>query len=268
MLYFISIIFWGEENLSMFSSNLFKKTIIMTIIVTLGSYFLPAVIKPSVSGYSVLSGTVSADTTSVSDITDGLSNQEKTDVSTTLTESKDIDINTMDVSTQQAFKKIVWNAAESLDLPSEADTNDAYIQLLGIFDSTSENYNNLSEATSNLIDDIDSNHQSSFDFISGSDVLAAQHGTVSVRLLGSTFNILIAGITGGPLSSYVRCRGFSALAAALESRLAATIHSNQFGYLIKGSVGAMVKFADPGLYLAQVIDQHDKIRNNGWIEAW
>lgn len=61
MLYFISIIFWGEENLSMFSSNLFKKTIIMTIIVTLGSYFLPAVIKPSVSGYSVLSGTVSAD---------------------------------------------------------------------------------------------------------------------------------------------------------------------------------------------------------------
>lgn len=51
MLYFISIIFWGEENLSMFSSNLFKKTIIMTIIVTLGSYFLPAVIKPSVSGY-------------------------------------------------------------------------------------------------------------------------------------------------------------------------------------------------------------------------
>ena len=131
-----------------------------------------------------------------------------------------------------------------------------------------ENYNNLSEATSNLIDDIDSNHQSSFDFISGSDVLAAQHGTVSVRLLGSTFNILIAGITGGPLSSYVRRRGFSALAAALESRLAATIHSNQFGYLIKGSVGAMVKFADPGLYLAQVIDQHDKIRNNGWIEAW
>ena len=127
MLYFISIIFWGEENLSMFSSNLFKKTIIMTIIVTLGSYFLPAVIKPSVSGYSVLSGTVSADTTSVSDITDGLSNQEKTDVSTTLTESKDIDINTMDVSTQQAFKKIVRNAAESLDLPSEADTNDAYI---------------------------------------------------------------------------------------------------------------------------------------------
>lgn len=105
MLYFISIIFWGEENLSMFSSNLFKKTIIMTIIVTLGSYFLPAVINPSVSGYSVLSGTVSADTTSVSDITDGLSNQEKTDVSTTLTESKDIDINTMDVSTQQAFKK-------------------------------------------------------------------------------------------------------------------------------------------------------------------
>ena len=168
MLYFISIIFWGEENLSMFSSNLFKKTIIMTIIVTLGSYFLPAVIKPSVSGYSVLSGTVSADTTSVSDITDGLSNQEKTDVSTTLTESKDIDINTMDVSTQQAFKKIVRNAAESLDLPSEADT----------------------------------------------------------------------------------------------------IHSNQFGYLIKGSVGAMVKFADPELYLAQVIDQHDKIRNNGWIEAW
>ncbi|WP_242462465.1 hypothetical protein [Weissella confusa] len=56
--------------------------------------------------------------------------------------------------------------------------------------------------------------------------------------------------------------------AAIESRLAATIHSNQFGYLIKGSVGAMVKFADPGLYLAQVIDQHDKIRNNGWIEAW
>ena len=166
MLYFISIIFWGEENLSMFSSNLFKKTIIMTIIVTLGSYFLPAVIKPSVSGYSVLSGTVSADTTSVSALTDGLSNQEKTDVSTTLTESKDIDINTMDVSTQQAFKKIVRNAA------------------------------------------------------------------------------------------------------ALESRLAATIHSNQFGYLIKGSVGAMVKFADPGLYLAQVIDQHDKIRNNGWIEAW
>lgn len=82
MLYFISIIFWGEENLSMFSSNLFKKTIIMTIIVTLGSYFLPAVIKPSVSGYSVLSGTVSADTTSVSALTDGLSNQEKTDVST------------------------------------------------------------------------------------------------------------------------------------------------------------------------------------------
>lgn len=55
----------------------------------------------------------------------------------------------MDVSTQQSFKKIVRNAAESLDLPSEADTNDAYTQLLGIFDSTSENYNNLSEATTN-----------------------------------------------------------------------------------------------------------------------
>lgn len=79
------LFFLGEENLFMFSSNLFKKTIIMTIIVTLGSYFLPAVIKPSVSGYSVLSGTISADTTSISDITDGLSNQEKADISTTLT---------------------------------------------------------------------------------------------------------------------------------------------------------------------------------------
>lgn len=249
-------------------TSIFKRTIILTVFVTLLAYLLPAIIRPSVNGWQVLSTNVSADNTDIQDLTDGLSIQDKTDVSKALTDSNSVDINDMDESTQQAFKQIVWNAVEMLHLPSESDNNDAYNQLLGVFDSNSENYNDLGKATDSLINDIDHNHKSPFDSISGSDVLAARHGTVSVKLLGSIFNILIAGITGGPVASYVRRRGFSALAVALQSRLAATIRSNQFGYLIKGSIGALVKVANPGLYFAQLIDQHDKIRNNGWIEAW
>ena len=221
-------------------------------------------VMKSKKGIDILTQQVSANDNS--DITEGLSEQQKQDVIEATEDDINIDINVMDMSTRESFEKIVENAVGQMNLPTDDDKQDAFNQVLAIFDSSSENYNNLEIATDNLVVDIDDNHKSVWDSVTGEEVLAARHGAISVSVLATVINITISAMTGGPISSYVRRRGASALLAALQSRVAAKIRSRQYSYLIKGSIGALVKVANPGVYLARLIDNHDKIKGNGWIE--
>ncbi|MEX0381556.1 hypothetical protein AB3K25_00600 [Leuconostoc sp. MS02] len=59
---------------------------------------------------------------------------------------------------------------------------------------------------------------------------------------------------------------FNWVLATLQSRVAAKIHSRQYSYFIKSSTGALVKVANLDVYLARLIDNHDKIKGNRWIE--
>lgn len=95
---------------------------------------------------------------------------------------------------------------------------------------------------------------------------SAGHGLISVDFMAMALNIAIGFVTGGSIASYVRKKGFTALAVALESRLAANLRFKELSVVIKGLSGALMKVADPGKAIAKTLDGVDKIPNNGWIE--
>jgi hypothetical protein len=133
----------------------------------------------------------------------------------------------------------------------------------------------LQEATEQVINEIDENHESLLDKITGKRVMAASHGLVSTKLLASTINIGLAFAVGGGIGA-----GLKALVLKLGAKKAAQTISTKvvatlFAFGIKKISGidtvisSIVKnILDPGTTIAKWIDSKDKIKNNGYIEGW
>jgi len=248
--------------------KLLNQLILSTTVLTTVSCIVPATISHSNTGTQILSNAISADERTTSSLSNNLTNSEQANLQNNVNTNTYLDINLMPPDIKQSFEKIVKNAVVAMNLPTNADTEDAYIQILGLFDSKSDNYNNLEKVTKNLIIAINENHQTLLDHVTGENILAARHGTISVSVLGASIDIALSAITGGSISNYIRRYGANALAAALKSRVALLNRSAHSTKLIKKSIGALTTVANPGLYLAQLIDNNDKIKRNGWIELW
>lgn len=81
------------------------------------------------------------------------------------------------------FEEFALQEAEKANLPTQEDT-DAYKQaLIDVYNPNSSIYHNLQGATEQLIEDINDNHESILDKITAEKVLAANHGTISVKFL-------------------------------------------------------------------------------------
>lgn len=171
--------------------------------------------------------------------------------------SSKIDIQNSNEKEKEAILSAIdEEVSKQTDFSEEEKAN--YRQtLINFYDSSSENYGDLDSVVFT-----DNSEKTMF------RAAKASHGLLSVRALGSIINVAIAAVTGGSISAYVRKHGFKASAVALQSRLAATIQLKYASVVIKGLTSAAIKLSDPGLYLAQLVDKKDKIRNNGYIELW
>lgn len=192
-----------------------------------------------------------------------------------LDSNQEIDIQNMNSQELESFEQLIQQEVESAELPTDEDT-EAYKQtLLDFFDSDSNVYQNVEAATEQAIDEINDNHESVLDKIDGEKVLAASHGTISVKLLGSILNVVVAAAIGGAggvaVKTYVRKYGVKratdTLSRVLRDKLLKLGYKK--GAAIGGVVGRVVtNFLDPGTAVAKFIDSQDKIKNNGWIELW
>lgn len=254
-------------------SKIIKRTASFMVTGLALATFSPVITVNSTSGYSVLGDTkISADVNS--DVSNNLTNQDQQNIQDINDESSTIDVATMNSEDKESFEKLIQNAVEQMDLPSDADAKDAKTQLLGFFDSNSENYQNIQKTTENLSNDIDENHASVLDNVTGEKVLAANHGTVSVAVLGSVLNVAIGvalgGIAGG-IGQAIKSKGKAWVKKVLMSRLKSTLAGmglGALGTMLSAGLDFALDYSSPGTMLAKYFDSHDKIRNNGYIEWW
>lgn len=217
---------------------------------------------------SNLTSTVKADDSFNIEIPESLQNN-------VLNSNQEIDIQNMNAQELKAFKQMVQAEAEKAELPTYEDT-EAYRQaLLDIYDSSSLVYQDVAGATEQVIEAINGNHQNPLDKITGEKVLAASHGTVSVKMLASILNVAVnlacGGVGGAAVKTLVKKYGAKraeqTLSRVLKDKLLKLGYKK--GAAIGGVVGKIVNnFLDPGTTVAKYIDSKDKIKNNGWIELW
>ncbi|KPG74255.1 hypothetical protein AEQ18_00100 [Enterococcus sp. RIT-PI-f] len=179
-------------------------------------------------------------------------------------------------SEQEAIlTNLVVQEADKINLPTEED-KDSYVQvMLDFYDSSSEVYQDIEAGSKVLLEEIDENHSSPLDPITGEDVLAASHGWISRSLLASvtntTITLIVAGAGFGTIWSFIKKKGVSYVRNYFKSRVKARIIA-WFG----AAVGVyavyiwdfLMTVLDPGAKFAKWLDARDKIRNNGWIELW
>ncbi|MDR0199015.1 MAG: hypothetical protein LBI43_00375 [Streptococcaceae bacterium] len=108
-----------------------------------------------------------------------------------------INLNTMDAEERKEFNLLAENEAIKANLPTPEDTEAYKTALISLYDPNSSNYHNIADATQQVIDDINKNHEDILDNISGEKVLAASHGTISVKMLGSALNLGLSFAVGG-----------------------------------------------------------------------
>ena len=186
-----------------------------------------------------------------------------------------IDLKNMTKNQIDSFTKYIEKEVESIDLPTEEDEESYKQVMLDFFNSDSEIYGNIEEATTELISEIDSNHSSPFDNLSGEEVLAAKRGWVSVTLLGSvvntTINLVLIGSGVGSIWALVKKKGIRWVRDKFQSRLKARLvkwFGAAIGVYYTFAWDLVMTVADPGTRWARYIDSRDKIRNNGYIELW
>lgn len=192
-----------------------------------------------------------------------------------LDSNQEIDIQDMNSQELESFEKLVQQEAENVELPTAEDTEVYKQTLLDLYDSNSSVYQDISAATDQAIDEINDNHESLLDKIDGEEVLAASHGTISVKLAGSAFNIMIGAMAGGGASFAIRTLARKYGVAQATNMVTRKIAQKMTIWGLKQvsglslAVGTVIKNAlDPGAYIARFIDSKDKIRNNGWFELW
>ncbi|MFK4899328.1 hypothetical protein [Lactococcus petauri] len=189
--------------------------------------------------------------------------------------NEEINLRNMNAEELKAFEQLAQEEAEKADLPTTEDT-EAYKQtLLDLFDSNSSIYQDIAGATDQVIEEINDNHASPLDKITGKKVLAAKHGTISVKFAGSTFNLIISLMAGGGASvairTLVRRYGVAKATTMVTRKIAQQVTMWGLKQVtgLSAIVGFVVKTAvDPGTYIARQIDARDKIKNNGWLELW
>ena len=189
--------------------------------------------------------------------------------------NQEINVQNMNAQELKSFKELVQQEAEKVNLPTAEDT-EAYKQtLLDLYDSNSSVYQDIESATKQVIKEINDNHENVLDKINGEKVLAAKHGTISVKILASTLNLAVNAACGGVGAFAVKSLVKNYGAKQAERILSRVLRDKllKLGYkkgaAIGGIVGKIVnKFLDPGTAVAKYIDSTDKIKNNGWIELW
>lgn len=185
----------------------------------------------------------------------------------------EIDIQEMNAEQEQVLTQLIEDNAKTINFPTEAD-KDSYIDvMLSFYDSTSGNFQNIEEASQALVEEIDKNHSSPADKITGETVLAASHGWISVSLLASvvntTINLVLIGAGVGSVWVFIKKKGVNYVRNYFKSRVKARIVA--FAGAVIGVYATyiwdfMMTVLDPGMRLAKYIDSKDKKRNNGWIE--
>lgn len=184
-------------------------------------------------------------------------------------------INLKNNFTQHALTTIkITGHSLSLSLPTQSDFDDYVSAVLSVFNSESNNYQDVSAANDQLITELDENHSSIFDPLSGEKILAAKHGTISASFLGSVLDAAIGAVVGGGAGaalSLVRKKGVKYVKKILYSRLKATLVNIGLGRAnatILAGLEIALNYYSPGNQLAKWVDSKDKKRNNGWIELW
>ncbi|MEB8416300.1 hypothetical protein NGG16_02480 [Enterococcus casseliflavus] len=190
-------------------------------------------------------------------------------------ESDEFDLQQMNAEQESILTTLITEEVDKLDLPTEED-RETYVQvMLDFYDSSSEVYQDIEASSKSLLEEIDENHSSPLDSITGEDVLAASHGWISRSLLASvtntTITLIIAGAGFGTVWNFIKKKGVSYVRNYFKSRVKARIAA-WFG----AAVGVyavyiwdfLMTVLDPGARFAKWLDARDKIRNNGWIELW
>lgn len=75
---------------------------------------------------------------------------------------------------------------------------------MDLYDPNSSVYQDLQGATDRLIEEINENHQSVLDKVTSERVLAAKHGTISVKVLAGAINVGLVAVTGGAAGAGVK----------------------------------------------------------------
>ncbi|MFK4878829.1 hypothetical protein ACI1UB_07280 [Lactococcus petauri] len=146
---------------------------------------------------------------------------------------------------------------------------------MDLYDPNSSVYQDLQGATDRLIEEINENHQSVLDKVTSERVLAAKHGTISVKVLAGAINVGLVAVTGGAAGAGVKALvlkvGAKKSANTISKKFVATLFT--FGIKkvsgIDTVISSIVKnILDPGTTVAKWLDSRDKIKNNGWLEWW
>lgn len=243
-----------------------RKIIIASVTIILLSVIVPAILPPRSNGLSILQGNiVYADNDS--DVIELTENEKE--IINEYDDNEIIDVNNMTVEQKEVFENMIIQAVAEMDLPTSEDEESTTNEIMDFFNSDTESYGDLEETTENIIEEIDSNHETVFDRfydgISGEEVIAASK-IVSVKVLGTILNVAIAFVTGGAISWFIRKYGWSVLVSQIGSRVSASFQIKRYQVLAKGLSKSAVAIANPGLTIAKLIDKNDKNINNGWID--
>lgn len=194
---------------------------------------------------------------------------------TAIDKATDINVDEMNKQDLSNFEAIISAEAQKAKMPTKED-EEAYKQALyDFFDSKSDIYQDATAATTQVIDEINENHEDILDKISGEKVMAASHGALSVKMAGTIINITISVAftkgAGSVAQTLVRKYG-AAQARRMMERTLRNALVKIAGMKAEKYAGQLVDVVmtaiDPGTAAAKWIDHNDKIRNNGWIELW
>lgn len=186
-------------------------------------------------------------------------------------------INTQQMTPEELknFEEAAQQEAEKADLPTQEDREAYKKTLMDLYDPNSSVYQDLQGATDRLIEEINENHQSVLDKVTSEHVLAAKHGTISVKVLAGAINVGLVAVTGGAAGAGVKALVLKVGAKKAANTISKKVVATLFTFGIKKVSGidtvisSIVKnILDPGTTVAKWLDSRDKIKNNGWLEWW
>ena len=172
------------------------------------------------------------------------------------------------------FEEAAQQEAEKADLPTQEDREAYKKTLMDLYDPNSSVYQDLQGATDRLIEEINENHQSVLDKVTSERVLAAKHGTISVKVLAGAINVGLVAVTGGAAGAGVKALVLKVGAKKQQIQLVKSCcYSFYFRYQkvsgIDTVISSIVKiYLIHGTTMAKCLDSRDKIKNNGWLEWW
>lgn len=171
------------------------------------------------------------------------------------------------------FEEAAQQEAEKADLPTQEDREAYKKALIDLYNPNSSVYQDLQGATDQLIEEINENYQSVLDKVTPERVLAAKHGTISIKVLAGAINVGLVAVTGGAAGAGVKALVLKVGAKKAANTISKKVVATLFTFGIKKVLGidtvisSIVKnILDPGTTMAKWLDSRDKIKNNGWLE--